>query len=381
MRYLYNRTTGGGMKKLLPMLICIFALMLGCGANEEIDTSKTELDTSKLECETDINSIYVSFYVGYNYSTAEAINNNGELTLPEFTIEVPEDELAEYEKALSKKEEYEEEDRDCNHLTAFIDYYKICINDEDIFFCDGDELIWYEGLEEIYTAKEFCELISTMAQDYLEENVYMKPFDVGIDTIIVNGDNVDITEAVKGRLLEYNFTKVDIDMDYNEYGNVYQIVMLKDGSVLLLFEDDYYYGYLEGDGYNCYVYIDTANSLSLYEYLENLNNNQSSGFGATDNATVTVCFDGKEYEVSDEISEKIIEMSTTMYYMELDWLTKDYDMGECIIVDIENGAFYIPIERTMGNRYYVANDGNIYLVNSFGGGVESTLFDIVGIER
>jgi len=103
--------------------------------------------------------------------------------------------------------------------------------------------------------------------EYMQESVFIKPFEAGIDSIIHNGDNIAVTDDVVEELSKYTFSKINVDTPCDEYGTITDTIVLSDGNVLLLYDKDVR-GYLDGTDYGYYVYIGGGNYYSMVEYLE-----------------------------------------------------------------------------------------------------------------
>lgn len=382
--------------------------LAGCDSNKHAEDTKTEASTSNRSAgnslaankegdendkvvareddslfeNLEINSMTISFYNGYNYSTAAAINESGSMNLEEYTINLEADQIERVQSTLSAIEVFPYEEYDC--LVAVPDYYKICINDSLEILSSSYRYIAVEEPLIMFNADDFIQVINDICDEYLEANVSIKPFDEGIDFIICNGESIEINSELLDTLNQFTFTEADIKGKYEEYGTVESTIALTNGAVLLLFQGDDKFGYIDGRDYNCFVMMKKYKSYSLPEYLKNVSNNRSRNLGASDNAIVKLSYNGKEIDAIDALSsemiEEIIEESKIMNYAKYDWLNKDYEIEESVCIDIENGRFYMPIDKTYGNRYYVDNEGNKYLVISFGGEIESLIFEAFEIE-
>lgn len=351
--------------------------------NDNEDASREDSADDNLFTNLEINSMTVSFYNGYNYSTVEAINESGSMTLEEYTVNLNADQIERVQSTLSDIEVFPYEE--CDGLVAVPDYYKICINGSLEILCSSFRYIAVEEPLTMFNAEDFIQEIENICDEYLEANVSLKLFDEGVDFIICNGKSIDINSELLDDLNQFTFSKVDINDKYEEYGTVESTIALSNGAVLLLFDGDNKFGYIDGTDYNCFVMMGEYMSYSLPEFLENVSNNRDKNLGASDNASVTLSYNGKELAADNVISseevEDIIKYSRIMYYASYDWLNKDYEIEESVCIDIGNGCFYIPVNKTYGNRYYVDSEGNKYLVNSFGGEIEYSIFNAFEIDR
>lgn len=385
-------------EKVVILLVSSLMCLAGCGTGEsktgtpaEVpainnensgDSEETSADDN-LFANLEINTMTVSFYDGYNYSTAEAINEIGDMTLEKYTISLDADQIARVQSTLSDIEVFPYEEYDC--LVAVPDYYKICINDSLEICCSSFRYIAIEEPLTMFNADEFIQVIKDICDEYLKANVKLNLFEEGVDFIICNGASIEVDSEIMKDLNQFSFSETDMKDDYEEFGTVQSTIALSNGAVLLLFDRENKFGYVEGTGYNFFVMMDTYKSYSLPEYIVNIGKNRNNNLGASDNATITFSYNGKEVQAVDALSstmiEEIIKESKIMYYAQYDWLNKDYEIEESVCIDVENGCFYIPVDKSYGNRYYIDSDGNKYLVKSFGGEIESAIFEAFEIEK
>lgn len=384
--------------KVAILLMSTVMCFTGCASNEQetntrleisentnnkVDTGREESVDDNLFTNLEINSMTVSFYNGYNYSTAEALNEMGSMTLEEYTINLDADQIKRVQRTLSDIEVFPY--KECDDLVAVPDYYKIRINDSLEILCSSFRYIAVEEPLTMFNADDFIQVIRDICDEYLEANVSLILFDEGIDFINCNGKSIEINQELLDNLNQFTFSKADINNKYEEYGTVESTIALSNGAVLLLFDGENKFGYIDGADYNYFVMMGSYMSYSLPEFLNNVSNNRDKNLGAIDNANVTFSYNGKELNASNVISseeiEDIIKYSRIMYYASYDWLDKDYDIEESVCIGVENGCFYIPVNKTYGNRYYVDSKGNKYLVNSFGDEIESAIFKAFEIER
>lgn len=329
-----------------------------------------------------INSMTVAFFTHYNYSSGKAINECDDIKVPEYIMNLDDDQIAQVQEALSKAEVIPKNDPMCNCDHLALDYYYITINDSVSFYSDNEKYIWGESLSEMYTAAEFVEIVAELAGNYAQEHAYITPFADGITSIVHENQNIEVTEAIVNTLKNCTMSTVEIDSTYDAYGEIEDIIVLKNNCVLTLFKDNNVFGYIKGNGYDCFVIMDNVNGLSILDYLANIYENKENSLGpVNNNAKVTICYENNTFDISKELADEILTQASSMAYNHYDWLSRDYDMGDCVIIDIENGQFYIPVEIGMGNRYYVAPNGDIYLINNFKNKVETQIFELVGVER
>ena len=329
-----------------------------------------------------IDTMTVSFYNGYNYSTAEAINKSESMTVEKYTISLDEEQIEKVQKTLSDIEVYHYEEYD--GIMAAPDNYIININDSMEVYCSSFRYIAFNDPLAMFTADDFVQVINDICDEYLEANVELQPFEEGVDFIVSNGEKIEVDQELVDDLKKYSISKVDIKSTFEEYGTIQSTIALSNGAVLLLYEGDNKFGYIDGGDYNCFVMIGYYESYSLPEYLENVSNNATKNLGASDNVTITISYNDKEIDASEvmssEMIEGIIEESKIMYYGQYDWLNEDYEIEDSVCIDVGSGCFYIPVEKCYGNRYYIDSEGNKYLVNSFGGEIESAIFEAFELE-
>lgn len=324
-----------------------------------------------------IDSMTISFYDGYNYSTAEAINSFGEITLSEYVIDLDEDQIQRVQDTLTDIKPVGDD-----NFIALLDEYKICINGDIYLSCDAYRYLWDDESFVTFSDEEFNNVVNDIATEYMQNNVFIAPFENGIDFIIHDGDSIEITDEVVSKLGEYSFSRVEIETDYSEYGEISDVITLSDGNVLLLFADDDNYGYLDGSDYGFYVIMNDVDMRSLVEYLEIVYNNQQNNFGAAyDYSPVIINCGDKSYCADDELAESIKAETREMEYKQYDWLSGNYEMEESIEISIDDGFYYIPVDPSYLNRYYKAADGSLYFVDPFSQAVENSIFEMCGIAR
>jgi len=326
----------------------------------------------------DIESASLTFYAGYNIATAEYLNASGEYNLPKYTIELDASQIEELQTALAESEAYDMSDT----WTEYIDYVNITINDSLVLSSDGWEGVWLASPFTEYRSDDVISLINGWVQEYMEENEYIYLWDNELDYILNNGNMIEPDSRQLSDLEKYHFTKVGIETDYEEYGEVEDVLVFKDGSALLLFEDNSHFGYLDGVDYGFYVYIDIPDSTSLIHYISLMANGiETPATTAVDSDTITISYDGESYSADDTLIESINAESKTITYSQYDWLDLDYDRGDCVSIETANGTFYIPTNTGYFNRYFISNDGEIYMSDPFSTDIEIQIFETAGLSR
>lgn len=330
-----------------------------------------------------IGTMTIAFYEHYNRATAEAINANTDIKLPEYVITLDAEQIAAIQATVPAIEEYVDDGSDlCNCAVALFDKYEICINDEIVLNCDPNGFIWETDPWTVYTADAFAEAVNNIATEYLAENIYFNPFEEGVDFIIHDGDSIEVTDDLMERLGEYSFSRVECATDYNSFDQIENVITLSNGGVLLTYAEYDSYAYLDGANYGYYVVICEPSPTTLNEYLENVYNNRTNGFGVIDDtAEITVCAGDVCVVADNELADMIRSQSKEMEYNHFDWLNENYEIEESVVIVTDNGSYYIPIDRTYGNRYYVTENGEKYFIAGFSSEVTSRVFELVGIER
>ena len=111
--------------------------------------------------------------------------------------------------------------------------------------------------------------------------------------------------------------------------------------------------------------------------------NSENNLGAINNdSPVTISYDGKDYAADEDLTYEINKLSSNLDYSQHDWLTKDYDMGECVTVTLDNGKICIPVDNSISlNRYYIADNDEIYLITDIDNNIVQKIFEVVGLSE
>jgi len=369
------------MKKGLVIKIIVFigivvALVLAIGLFEA-----TYVPIKHIHMET----VKISFFDGRDYKTGELLRDvYGDIVHPEYEISLDSNQVALLKKALAEAKKYRKSSSYdmCDCIVAFIDRYKITIGEDKVYYCDGEKYVWEKDLAQIYEAPAFAVELYKLVEEYKVANIYVNPFVQQVVSVTHEGADLELTSEVMECLQSYTFSKVEITSAYEDLGQVSDVISFEDGTYLQLFSENDCYGYLGGEGYEYYVNIGNGYLRNLNKKLATFYNNQSKGLGAAyDDAQVQVIYKGNAVVLDGEIAEKVKRMSRETEYHEYDWLTPDYDMGDCVEIRMEEGSFYIPSNRGYGNRYYrgVA-DNTIYFATNLDEKLVLELMNLSGIQ-
>lgn len=377
---------------LLTLIISSALSLTGCGAEEETTSSRrphnnevttnttSNEETNEQDEQFDLNleSMTVEFYEGRNISTGEYLDAK------RYKIELNDEQLKEAQEALSKAYRYPDEENPLKVCDLIIsDDFIITINDSLEFYSDNWRYLVCETEDYVCDATEFTEYLSKLTDEYLDENEHITPLDCGIDFIVMENQEVEVTDNLVDELNNFNFTETDIDSTYEDYGEIQCVIALKDNNVLLLYKDNSHTGYLDGEDYGYFVNINGPTIQSMTDCIKLYADNNENNLGAIDNdSPVTFSYDGKEYDADEDLTYEINKLSSSLDYSQHDWLTKDYDMGDCVTVTLDNGKICIPVDHSISlNRYYIADNGEIYLITDIDDNIIQKIFKAVGLSE
>ena len=267
-----------GMKKSLIMLMTV-GMLCGCGNNEQFEargsigdepeseeTTETTIATEPVEpaddpvagdiITTEVESVSVRFYIGYNISTGDVISD----TIPCHTLDIKGDELAKLSDILPglTKITADPDTEEYGHIMYdhLMDYYELTVN-EDLVLKIGDEYGICESTGEVFSVPEdLFDMVESVAEEYSKNNVYKTLDTEQITVTDKKGQELEITDPDQLETLlsvEYYVINADDDMFENE--KVAYVMDLHNGDELDVYFASVLGKYRHADGSCEYVYI------------------------------------------------------------------------------------------------------------------------------
>lgn len=312
------------------------------------------------------NEIKIRYAYAYNVATADSLNkmnDDGEyIDILEITLAG--DDLERVNNLLHKQSF-----KKVNNLRlAVVDEYEVTINDEiKLSICPGEKYAYYSnGNDSFLTAisEDFVNEIDRIVQAEASKN-FREVFSEKITITSENNIQVNITDEKHIKTLTENlkYTRVNINDNEMEKEKIDYIVDLNNGTKI--------YTYFA----SCLGYIIDENKDEFYvafitnyeDIVSTIFENYASGRNESIKAEeIVVKYLGNEYKISEEEKvEYIINSLKMCQYSSHDWLS-DFDEDdygeEDIVIEIGKCRVIIPGDRTLGNRYYIDEDNNTYML-------------------
>lgn len=311
--------------------------------------------------------IKIRYAYTYNVATADAlneINEDGEyIDILEINLE---GKTLEKVTSLLEKQSYKKIE---NLMLAVMDVYEVNINDEiKLSITPGRNYAQYNKGKESFIIKISEELVNEIDRIVQEEaSKNIGKFSSEKITIISEDNNqVTITDEEYIKQLEKNskHTKVNINEDELNDEKINYIVDLNNGTKIYVYFASCLGKVVNENGKNYYVAFigDYENIVEIM--FENYVSGRNEKIKTEE---ILVKYLGKEYSIKDKDEVKsIIDKLKVCEYNTYDWLEDftEEDYGEeDIVIIIGNNKVIIPGNSGIGNRYYIDEEENAYMIS------------------
>lgn len=352
--------------------------------NNEVDD-----DEKGNEKDTEKGNIKIRYAYAYNIETADSLNEMEEDGYIDILEIYPTGAELEKLNTLFKDISLEKADLSryagTNFLPAVTGMYEVTIDSEHKLLLDYDaEWAYYTKNEEdsylIDSPTDFVNEVQKIVSEKLEKT--LKKY-TAEEIVIINEETTDEIyvkdeEHIKMLTENLKFVKVNIDKDDMKDEKHTYTVNLNNGIIIDVYASSVI-GYVY-DEEECYV----AFMNDYGDIVEKIFENYISGREDTLNSNKIVAkYLGNEYTIDNEDEvKKINNLLKICSYKQHDWL-EDFgedDYGdEDIVIDLGKSKLIIPGNKTIGNRYYIDENGKNYLISDLSE-IENYFKDLVHYE-
>ncbi|MCR5598028.1 MAG: hypothetical protein K6G19_07635 [Lachnospiraceae bacterium] len=205
---------------------------------------------------TDVESVSIRYYIGYNIATGDAISD----VIPCCTVEVNGEELAKLADILPEltKVTVDPDSEEYSHIMYdhFTDYYELTINDDLVLYIGDEYGMDISSGERFAVPAELFDTVESIVEDYSKNNVYKTLGAEQVTVTNMDGKEIEITDQDQLEMLKsYEYYVINADDETFEEEKIAYVVDLHNGDMLEVHFAGVIAKLSHADGSYEYIYI------------------------------------------------------------------------------------------------------------------------------